>query len=377
MIRVLNIKNFKSHKDTNINLGNLTILCGMNGVGKSTAIQSLLLLRQTFQKNRLEEVIELNDILCDLGSAGDVFYQYAEENFIEFNIETEEDKYNWAFKFDDTKSKATFMDASISETDRDKLKTLSLFTNNFQYLSADRLGPRESYPKDDYEVTRNKQISLEKGQGELVAHFLFAHGSSMVELGTLVNSKSKFNDLLSQTTAWEREISDNVNVKIVDNGRNYEIKYSFDVLGGFPTNEFKSSNVGFGVTYTLPIIVAILSAKPGSLIIIENPEAHLHPSGISKLAELIALAAQAGVQIIIETHSDHVINSVMIQCKKFETSGKGIEKEKVKIYYFERDEGAHAANPIEVDVLPKGRLKRPPVGFFDQFSKDLKELMRN
>lgn len=378
MIRVLNIKNFKSHENTTIELGNLTILCGMNGVGKSTAIQSLLLLRQTFQKNRLDEVLELNDVLCDIGSAEDAFYQYAKDSFIEFNIETEEDKYRWQFKFDDNNSTATFMDASSSEKDRDKLKKLNLFTNNFQYLSADRLGPQESYPKDDYEVIRNKQISLEKGRGELVAHFLFAHSTSKVVLETLINPKGQFDDLLHQTTAWEREISDNINVKIVDNGgRNYEIKYSFDVQDGYPTNDFKSGNVGFGVTYTLPIIVAILSAKPDSLIIIENPEAHLHPSGISKLTELIALAAQAGVQVILETHSDHVINSAMIQCKKFETSGEGIEKEKVKIYYFERDEGAHAANPIEVDILPKGRLKRPPVGFFDQFSKDLRELMRN
>lgn len=90
----------------------------------------------------------------------------------------------------------------------------------------------------------------------------------------------------------------------------------------------------------------------------------------------MALAAQAGVQIILETHSDHVINSAMVQCKLFEETQRGIDKDNLKIYYFERDESGHAANPIEVEVLAKGRLGKVPVGFFDQFKKDLRILMR-
>jgi predicted ATPase len=379
MIKELTIKNSKSHKNTSIKVGNLTLLCGMNGVGKSTEIQSLLLLRQTFLKKRLEEVIELNDTLCDVGNANDAFYQYAKEEniFMEFNIKTEENNYLWTFKFDDNDSTATFMEVSESETDKSKLSHLNLFTNNFQYLSADRLGPQESYPKDDFEVRRNRQISIEKGRGELVAHFLHEYQSEDVKIESLLNNRTELKDLLSQTTAWEREISENINVKVVDNGgRNYEIRYSFDVPNGFPTNDFRSENVGYGVTYTLPIIVAILTAKPNSLIIIENPEAHLHPSAINKLVELLALAAQAGVQIILETHSDHVINSAMVQCKLFEETQRGIDKDNLKIYYFERDESGHAANPIEVEVLAKGRLGKVPVGFFDQFKKDLRILMR-
>ena len=70
-------------------------------------------------------------------------------------------------------------------------------------------------------------------------------------------------------------------------------------------------------------------------MLIENPEAHIHPYGISKLAELICIAAEAGIQIIIESHSDHIINGILVQSKRFETSKgeKGINKENLKIIH--------------------------------------------
>jgi len=126
----------------------------------------------------------------------------------------------------------------------------------------------------------------------------------------------------------------------------------------------------------LPIIVAILSAEPGSLILIENPEAHLHPYAIAKLTELISLAAQAGIQIIIETHSDHIINGILVQCKRFEKENIGINSNLVKFYYLNMNENTHSTQTTEVEIVSGGRLKNQPDGFFDQFNKDLKTLMR-
>src|SRR5690606_42119683 len=82
------------------------------------------------------------------------------------------------------------------------------------------------------------------------------------------------------------------------------------------TNRFKAENAGFGITYTLPLVTALLSSKPGALLIIENPESHIHPKGQAKLVELIALVAQNDVQIIIETHSDRVVNGIRVGIKE-------------------------------------------------------------
>lgn len=200
----------------------MPFLCGHNGVGKSAVIQSLLLLRQTFQKNILYEGLDLNKPLCEIGTAQDLFYQYAQDEFIEINLDFDDLKsYHWKFKFDKTKANATFLDAAEIGV-KTRLNHRSIFNKKFQYLSAARLAPQESYPKNDYEVVRNQQISMEKGRCELVAPFLNYYGSKTVAFETLCKKNTLSKTLLPQTTAWEREISENINVKVVDNGRGYE-----------------------------------------------------------------------------------------------------------------------------------------------------------
>lgn len=369
MITQLQLKNIKAHRETNLKLGNLTFLCGKNGVGKSTVIQSLLLLRQTYQKHILTEGLDLNKPLCEIGTAKDLYYQYAKNNLLTISLTFDNaNTQTWHYQFDIVRPNATFLDKANTEGNLN-LSQNNLFNKNFQYLSASRLAPQESYPKNDYEVERNQQISLEKGKAELIAHFLHRFGSKKVAMETL-RLKGISDNLLLQANAWVQRIGENINVKVEDIGRGYEIKYSFDVEDGFPTQDFRPENVGFGVTYTLPIIVAILAAQKDSLIIIENPEAHLHPSGQSKLAELMALAAQAGIQIIVETHSDHIINGALVAMKKGQ-----IDSENIKIFYFDRDENQHAVQTTEIEVLKNGRLRNVPSGFFDQFGKDLKILM--
>lgn len=376
MITSLQIKNFKSHEDTNLELRNLTVLCGQNGVGKSSVIQSLLLLRQTDQIKRLNKGLQLNKPLCEIGAAQDALYQYANSNSIELNLLINQTQsINWKFAINDRKLSSTFIDLEETNCDYSSLNTLSLFNSNFQYLSAARLAPKESYEKDTYEVEQNRQLSKEKGQAELIAHFLSFYEHTPIGFISLQHPSDSGISLLSQTTAWEKEISKNINVQIIDTGKGYEIKYNFSGGTSLPTHDFKAENVGFGVTYALPLIVAILSAQKDSLILIENPEAHLHPYGQSKLAELIALGAQAGIQIIVETHSDHIINGILVASKQFEEKKPGIDKCNVKIYYFDRDETKHAANTHEIKILEGGKIDHQPDGFFDQIQNDLEKIM--
>lgn len=92
--------------------------------------------------------------------------------------------------------------------------------------------------------------------------------------------------------------------------------YEFTQQGLGFTNEYTPQNVGFGISYSLHVITAILKAKDGDLIIIENPESHVHPRGQAELGKLIALAAINNIQIIIETHSDHIINGIRVAVKE-------------------------------------------------------------
>ena len=169
---------------------------------------------------------------------------------------------------------------------------------------------------------------------------------------------------------WQREISSGVNVIPEKIGTSYEVNYSFSKENGEDTRKFKAKNVGFGLSYTLPIVVAILSAEPNSLILIENPEAHLHPYAQAKIVELICLASQIGIQIVIETHSDHIINGALVACKQ-----EKINHNDIKIWYFDRDELQHKANVEEIKVKEGGKINHQPKGFFDQIEHDLKIIM--
>jgi predicted ATPase len=374
MIKSFVLKNFKSHKETEVKFGNVTLLCGQNGVGKSSLIQALLLLRQTHGKNRLNKVLELNKPLCELGTATDVLYEKALDDTISFSLETNVGEISWVWSVGSNR-KSTLLELKECKNNHgaNVFAKSSLFNENFQYLSAARLSPKESYERNSFEVEFNRQISENKGQGELVAHFLDFYRKIEVN-SYLINNPTSFTELIHQVSEWEREISKDINIIVNEVGSEYEIKYSFNTRSG-ETSEFRAENVGFGVSYSLPVIAAILSAKNDALLLIENPEAHLHPSGQAKLAELIALAGQIGVQIIIETHSDHIINGILVACKKYEDGKKGIDKEKVKIYYFVRDYEEHVAEAIEIKVLKDGKIDRQPSGFFDQFEKDLDVLM--
>ena len=372
MITNIGIKNFKAHRETSLELKNLTILSGINGVGKSSVFQMLLLLRQSHENNLLEKGLQLNKPHCYIGNIEDAIYQFAKDDIISFLIETEDKiKHKWTFSLEKNNLTGDFIPSAEHQSPNN---SISIFNEHFQYLSALRMAKSES---NTFAVESKRQLSLEKGQTELVAHFLYYWGKDRKEKifsDYLHHPLIPESDLLSQTTAWEREISPNVNVVPVKMGNSYAIKYTFNKQGDV-TNEFSSDNVGFGLTYALPIIVAILSSQKDGLLLIENPEAHLHPKGQSKLAELIALAAQAGVQIIIETHSDHILNGILVACKKFENNEKGIDRNLVKIYHFTRDEEKHCAKVEPITILEDGKIDKQPNGFFDQTENDLSYLL--
>ncbi|WP_130855592.1 AAA family ATPase [Olivibacter jilunii] len=378
MLSEIFIKNFKAHSNTRLELRNLNILTGINGVGKSSVFQSLLLLRQSFENNVLTAGLQLNKPLCDIGFIGDALYQYADDDIIGFTLTSDKlGELKWEFKPADNKHNKNFI-PHITQPQQD-YSIESIFNENFQYLSAARLSPRETYPLDSYAVEIKKQLSIIKGQGELAVHFLYHYGvenKQGLRFPNLKNPNSEFDDLLSQTTAWEREISPGVQVVPVPNGKSFTLLYKFERKNDFSTtNEFTAENVGFGLSYALPIIVAVLSAEQGSLLLIENPEAHLHPKGQAKMAELLALAAHNGIQIILETHSDHIINGILVACKKFESGSSGINREDVKIHHFYRDEEKHNALTQTINILAGGRLDNQPKDFFDQSDKDLKILL--
>ncbi|SFO15708.1 AAA domain-containing protein, putative AbiEii toxin, Type IV TA system [Actinomadura madurae] len=145
--------------------------------------------------------------------------------------------------------------------------------------------------------------------------------------------------------------------------------FEFNRPGQPTSNSRRPTNVGFGLTYVLPVVVACLTARPGALLLIENPEAHVHPQGQSALAGLTCAAAAAGAQVIVETHSDHILNGVRLAVKR-----QRIPADDVRLLYFHRqDDGIiDIVNPT---IGPDGMLSDWPQGFFDEWDRSLDQLL--
>ena len=380
MLSSLHVKNFKSHRDTTIELGNLTLLAGVNSSGKSSLIHALLLLRQSFLKGRLDQGLDLNEPLCRIGTGQDALYRLADSNILSIEIADGE---LFQFAFDVEKALgATFLPKSTygGNIARDKLSGLPLFNNDFQYISSLRFGGRSHFDQYDYEVGEQRQVSRSLGQGECVAHFLDRFGAE-----PSINYLFDGNDyaLADQVELWLRRISDGITVEVKRSPTGgFDITYGYAYDGVKPLAGLKAENVGYGVSHSLSVLVALLSAKPGSLVILENPEAHLHPGGQAELAKLISRVAQGGVQVIVETHSDHILNGVLVAAKRYESADaklqqEGLDRQNVRIYYVEKDARIPTeAVATKVEIEGGGRLKYQPNGFFDQAEKDLGFLMK-
>lgn len=374
MIKQLNINNFKLHNNTELDVKGLTILTGMNGMGKSTIIQSLILLRQSYMMNDLDMGMNLKGDLCDAGISGELACQSSNQHHLNIELKFEnQDDLIYQFQYPDNIMDTLLPGERTNIIDKNILSKYSLFNDCFQYLSAFRFGPQKIYNRDTSLVVNKKQISKNMGQCEYAVHFLEQYKNMNIPIEGLAIKDDNDLDvdyrLSTQVEQWLRKISPNIKIKIEPIGEDLKLRYRFNREENTITENMTALNTGFGITYVLPILIAVLSASKGSIILIENPEAHIHPKGQSVLMELMAKAVSYGVQIIIETHSDHIINGSLVAVKN-----RIITPEHISIYYFERDENQHTAISHSLEISRNGHIKNPPKGFFDQIDIDLRTL---
>lgn len=385
MITKIRIQNFKSLEDVTLECSNLNVLTGLNGMGKSSVIQTLLLLKQSFESGYMvHDGLMLNGDLVTIGSGKEALYEFAKEEAISFNLEFKIDnkffEESWAYVYEKNNGEKDSEERKFMDSDylpySDEFRKVKNSLNNynffkrdtFKYLNAERLVKNE-YDVSDAYVVRKRSLGK---HGEYTAHFLNHYEYEEINPELLYDGVET-NQLLIQVSAWLNDISPKTKVipQRVPGANSIKLRFQFEGIGS--TKELSPLNVGFGITYTLPILVALLSSKPGDVLILENPEAHLHPGGQAMIGRLIAKVANSGVQIFLETHSDHIINGILVSIYR-ENKGieKGIRSDNVRINFIEREMDKMSSKVELINVRENGRIIGVPDGFFDQYSKDMK-----
>ena len=367
MIKLLRLQNFKCFEDQIFSFRPLTLLTGLNGSGKSSVIQSLLLLRQSYEQEVLIEGsgLALNGDLVHIGTAHDALFENAKENIIGFELELENGVSNqWSFNYEGGQENADVLSFAESQSETSSIVGSSLFTKNFHYLQAERVGPRRFFETSDFLVRQQMQLGA---AGEYTAHFLSVFEKTSIFYENLRHPTEPSRILRDQIEAWLGEISPGVRINLTPilNTDTVNLQYSFAL-----SNQYRSTNVGFGLTYILPILVAVLTSKQGTLLIIENPEVHLHPKGQVPMCGLLARAASCGLQVIIETHSDHVLNGIRLAVH----DGK-LSPDDVQLHFLQRNAQDGVAQVTSPHMDRDGRIDQWPDDFFDEWEKSLVALL--
>ncbi len=379
MIKNIKIRNFKSLKDINLIFRNLNIITGINGVGKSSLIQSILLLRQSYLKNQITNGISLEgELTGNLGSVIDIINRQSNSEEIEISINDCKCLFFTKDRLDETLLKG--------EYDFEIMKDNPIFSpDKFQYISASRISPESQFKKNTYGI-ENKQFGK---SGEFVVSYISEVGKKKFEKDfnsrykPLISMVHGENDeilpLENQINYWLNSVAENVRLNIQKTtSTKYELNYEF--YNGESWDSHSASNSAFGLTYSLPIIASLLAATPGDIVILENPESDLHPQAQSKLGELIARCAKEGIQVIIETHSDHILNGIRLAISNEPSL---ISNEDVKIFYFYKETNDTFTSFIDVKIDEHGKMPIKELrangitGFFDQIDNDYKKMFAN
>lgn len=459
MLNRIEAKNFKSFKHLDYKCSKLNLLTGLNGAGKSSVVQLMLLLRAIADRvGKCQIDVDLQKIRI-AKSFGDIRYCYAAKDeptsvsvsFPEVVLDGDGDMFDgpkqmigsWRitksatsrhnailwhpdaleeYERYENKERATLdslfeekigeeesggilqreeeaLSAGISKIEKDLVRLQGQYRNvcgRIRFVEAFRKKPQDVHDGRGIELASVLFGSVEfDPEGGDVVEFLHRAGTKVYlrKENPMVHDKGKIvrdrrgdiSLLIDQVNAWLGEVSPGARFhsECVEAWDDESFVAQIGFGAGPDEKKFKPQNVGLGISYVLPVLVALLTARPRTIVVIENPEAHIHPRGQVKLGELIAKAAAYGVQVFVETHSDHIINGVRVAVRD------GILKpEDVNIAFFDRKEQlkSNAIDDADTEIYSEvrnikvdanGALSEYPEDFMDEWNNQLMELMRS
>lgn len=353
----LEINNFKCFPKEKIEFRDLTVLAGTNASGKSSIIQALLLIEETYKlkyNSEMNILQRLSDILGIQVGSPRAFVAQNPQGDSEYDFEFALNGNPFSYVID----RNTLLDLKAEVIG-------DLPPHELSYLNAERIGPRMLYDAGGIEKIRPN--------GSNAVYLMEQADKSELKIPKLLICDDKSPKFSYQVECWMQTILGELQLNVrIDN---IKAQSELTIANPLAQEAVIPTLTGFGISYVLPIVVAGLqcSTKENGLLIVENPEAHLHPAAQSAMGQFLALVASSGVQVIVETHSEHVVDGARMEMMLLENT------DQMLVNFLKYGEGKIDVTPLVLDK--KGQMEEWPEGFFDQKQIDLRKMfelrMRN
>ena len=372
MLERLDLRFFKCFERLHLPLAPLTLLTGLNASGKSSVLQALVLLHQTMREHEWTTRLALNGSGVRLGTMPAVVDEVFGRRRFEIGLTDDENTCEWTFEGDRRDMSMAVQRVSVNgrsvegpqslryllppdEEAATRVASLARRLRDLTYITAERVGPQEAYALEDPHV-----VNVVGPRGEHAVSVLHWGRDEPVstDLALPDAPASRFRQVEQRMRTLFPGCTLDLQQAPRANAVTLGLRTSDDTGFHLP------AHTGFGLTQCLPIVVAALSASRGDILVVENPEIHLHPAGQALMGQFMADIARAGMQVLVETHSDHVLNGIRRAVK----AGR-LAADQVVIHFFRPrlDDQPQVVSPAMDD---SGNIDSWPEGFFDQFDKD-------
>lgn len=397
----IQVEGFKSLRDrVSVALGGLTILAGANSSGKSSLMQPLLLFKQTFERPYDPGPLWLDGPNVVFSDIKQIFWTAAGRSASTFTVKLSRDEGNQVeIVFREARAESSAAPIEVAECTwrdprgalrlRPEMSKADIAQEILAYehptrIALDEIRTVERYRSLMYLNLNNLQ-PLPNGWRffaslpETVIHVPGLRGNparTYKRTGAGVFYPGLFHDYVASVIfQWQREKnSEELLTRLEEDlsllGLTAQIESrSLGVaelelrVGRLRTQQSQDlvsiADVGFGVSQVLPVVVALLAARSGQIVYLEQPEIHLHPRAQVALAEVIARAANRGVQVIVETHSELLLLGIQSLVAR-----EQLAPDKVKLHWFTRDEEG-VTRVVSADLDEDGAFGEWPVDFAD------------
>jgi len=351
MLTELQLSNFKSWRELDIKLGRVTGLFGTNSSGKSSILQFLLMLKQTKESAATDKDLVLDlggqNQLINLGSFKDIIHYHREELVLKWHISWKNWEENVEIVYENKQMRK-------KKNKRPRINFFAEFRGKTEFDNMYYLAPLREYPKREYQWSGASPSHVGYRGENTINAILAATIRNETRIIPESNEEKPFQEVIAY---WLKKLG------LIHEFKLKEIAEGTGLFHALVKKEPESTeafltDVGFGVSQVLPALVLLYYVPEGSIILMEQPEIHLHPSVQSRLADVILqVSKQRNIQVIVESHSEHLLQRFQLRVAE-----ESYPVDDLKLYFCDSQQGESKLVDLEMDEF--GDIKNYPDNFF-------------